>query len=142
MADLSSLIRLHKHELDEKQKVLGQLYDRLKALEDRKQSIQERREREMASAGSNLDMVTYTLAGFLEKSIAQEAQIDEQIFVAHQEVEVAVDDMLESFGELKKYELTQEERLRIEKEERKLKEGRMFDDIAIENYVRRQEEGE
>jgi flagellar export protein FliJ len=142
MADLSSLIRLHKHELDEKQKVLGQLYDRLKALEDRKQSIQERREREMASAGSNFDMVTYTLAGFLEKSIAQEAQIDEQIFVAHQEVEVAVDDMLESFGELKKYELTQEERLRIEKEERKLKEGRMFDDIAIENYVRRQEEGE
>jgi flagellar export protein FliJ len=142
MADLSSLIRLHKHELDEKQKVLGQLYDRLKALEDRKQSIQERREREMASAGSNFDMVTYTLAGFLEKSIAQEAQIDEQIFVAHQEVEVAVDDMLESFGELKKYELTQEERLRIEKEERKLKEDRMFDDIAIENYVRRQEEGE
>jgi flagellar export protein FliJ len=142
MADLSSLIRLHKHELDEKQKVLGQLYDRLKALEYRKQSIQERREREMASAGSNFDMVTYTLAGFLEKSIAQEAQIDEQIFVAHQEVEVAVDDMLESFGELKKYELTQEERLRIEKEERKLKEGRMFDDIAIENYVRRQEEGE
>ncbi|MGM0421641.1 MAG: hypothetical protein ACQEQL_00925 [Pseudomonadota bacterium] len=142
MADLSSLIRLHKHELDDKQKALGLLYDRLNALEERKQSIQERREAEIASAGNNLEMVTYTLAGFIEKSIAQEEQIDQQIFVTHQEVEVAIDDMLESFGELKKYEITQEERLRIEKEERKLKEGRMFDDIAIQNYLRRQEGGE
>lgn len=142
MADLSSLIRLHKYDLDEKQKALGLLYDRLKALQDRKEMLQTRREAEIAAASDSLDSVSYTLAGFLEKSIAQEAEIDRQIFISHQDIELAIDEMTEVFGELKKYELTQEERQRIEAEEQKLKENRMFDEIAIQNYRRQQEDGE
>ena len=142
MADLSSLIRLHKHELDEKQRALGLLYDKISQLESRRDTITERREKEMESATQNPETVTYTLSGFLEKSKAQEEEINARIFTVRQEIEEARDEMLESFAELKKYELTQQQREKIEAEERKLKEGKMFDDIAIQGFRRKQEDNQ
>ncbi len=140
MADLSSLIRLHKHELDEKQRQIGLMYDQLQKLEDHKTRILERREQELEAANKNPEMVSYTLAGFLDKSKHQEQEINSHIFQMNQKIELMRDDMLDSFAELKKYELTQDQRLKLEEQERKLKEGRMFDDISIDGYRRQQDD--
>ena len=140
MADLSSLIRLHKHELDEKQRQIGLMYDELQKLEDFRDKIIERREQEVRIANEQPETVTYTLSGYLEKSKAQEYEVNSHIFQMNQKIEALRDDMLDSFAELKKYELTQAERLRVEEQERKLKEGRMFDDIAIEGFRKQQDD--
>lgn len=140
MADLSSLIRLHKHELDEKQRRIGLLYDELEKLEMHREKILDQREREMATAAEQPETVSYTLSGFLEKSKRMEQEINSHIFKMNKKIEELRDDMLDSFAELKKYELTQDQRLKLEDQERKLKEGRMFDDIALQGYRRQQDE--
>lgn len=140
MADLSSLIRLHKHELDEKQRRIGLLYEELQKLEDYRTQIIERREQEMRVANEQPETISYSLSGFLEKSKAQEQEASSHIFKMNQKIEELRDEMLDTFGELKKYELTQAERLRVEQQEQRLKEGKMFDDIAIEGFRKKQDE--
>ena len=140
MADLSSLIRLHKHELDEKQRQISLMYDEMKKIEDFRDRVLKLRQDELDAASENPDMVSYTLQGFLEKSKAQEEQINNHLYQMNHKIEVLRDDMLETFAELKKYELTQEQREKVEEQERKLKEGRMFDDIAIRGFMRQQDE--
>jgi len=136
MADLSSLIRLHKYELDEKQREIGELYEQLNELEVARASIIKRREDEIKAAAKDPELVSYTMSGFLEKSKVYEENLNKQIFIKQHEVETVREDMMNCFAELKKYELTQTERERIEAQEIKLKEGRMFDDIAISGFVR------
>jgi len=47
---------------------------------------------------------------------------------------------MESFSELKKYEMTQAERDRLEAEERALKESNEMDAIGLEGFRRKSEE--
>lgn len=140
MADLSSVIRLHKHELDEKQRQLGKLYDALSQMEEMKDNLLTQREEEVRLSNTEADQVSYTIAGFLEKSKQEEADLDRHMFILRQEIEIVRDDMLDSFAELKKFELTQEERLRLEEKERSLKEGKMFDEIALQGFRRQQDD--
>ena len=140
MADLSSLIRVQKHELDEKQRELGRLYEKLDTYETYKSNLIKQREQEVALTAEDAGALSFTIAGFLEKSKQQEDLVDQHIETTLNEIEVVRDAMMERFAELKKYELTQEERHRIEEKERKLKEGRMFDDIALDGFRRNQED--
>tara|TARA_B100000686_G_scaffold107376_1_gene114423 strand:+ start:2664 stop:3089 length:426 start_codon:yes stop_codon:yes gene_type:complete len=141
MADLSSLIRLHKHELDEKQREIGRLYEGYNQLSLQRDQLRQRREEEVLAAQESPDTVTFTLSGFLEKSKAQEEKLNAQIFTLQEKIETLRDDMLESFAELKKYELTQAERQRVLAEEQKIKESKMFDDIAISGFRRQEDDG-
>ena len=140
MADLSSLIRLHKHELDEKQREIGLLYEEINRMNEARRRLREQRAAEVEAASENPETVSFTLSGFLEKSKAQEEALTARMFSLNTEIETLRDEMLENFAELKKYELTQNERERLADKEQKLKEGRMFDDIAIEGFRRQQDE--
>ena len=140
MADLNSIIRLHKHELDEKQREIGLLYEQMNALHERRKHLQDQRADEVQAASENPETVTFTLSGFLERSKAEEETITAKMFELNDAVEALRDEMIDSFAELKKYELTQNERDRLADKERKLKEGRMFDDIAIQGFRRGQDE--
>ena len=55
MADLSSLIRLHKHELDEKQREIGRLYEGYNQLSLQRDQLRQRREEEVLAAQESPD---------------------------------------------------------------------------------------
>lgn len=138
MADLSALIKLHKHELDQKQIVLARLYAAVAELERERAEIKARLQSEKEAAKQSIDL-HFLLPDFmkgakvrLEKLAHREAELEEQIVRAK-------DDMMETFSELKKYEMTQEARERLEAQERKLKEGKLLDETALELFRRKEE---
>ncbi|MBU6474701.1 MAG: hypothetical protein KGL10_09275 [Alphaproteobacteria bacterium] len=139
MADLSTLIRLHKHELDEKRQALAALYAAAAELERRRRELDRSFEREKEMALGSGD-VNYTFAGYAQKVRQQQAETDAQKAALERQIEAAKDSMMETFSELKKYEMTQAERDRLEAEERALKETRELDEIGLESFRRKERE--
>lgn len=141
MGDLSSLIRLHKHELDEKRRVLGEMYNAMAALEAQLRELARALEAEKQAMMSEGE-VHFTFANYAASVAKQRKAIEEQEAVLAKKIEIAKDSLMETFSELKKYEMTQAERERIAAEERAFKEAQMMDAIGIQGFIRKGEEDE
>ena len=137
MADLHALIRLHKYEVDEKRREMSQLYEVLAELNQQRLSkiTEQLTEQENASQS---DDVHFTMAGYLQRSKMEIEAIEKEMEEREEAIEVAKESLMESFGELKKYEMTQAEREAIEEQERKVKEMNELDEIALETYRRKE----
>lgn len=138
MADLSTLIRLHKHELDEKRVALAALYAAMTRLEQQERDLERAFQKEKEAAAAAAD-VHFTFAHYAEKMKAQQKALAEQKKALERNIEAAKESMMETFSELKKYEMTQQERDRLAAEERALKESKMMDEIGLEGFRRREE---
>ena len=139
MADLSTLIRLHKHELDEKRLALAQLYTSMEGLEFHRRNLEENFAREKELAKSNGD-VNFTLSRYVEQIQHKRKEMDGLKVQLEKRIVSAKDSMMETFSELKKYEMTQQERDRLAAEERSLKESREMDAIGLEGFRRKGED--
>ncbi len=140
MADLSVLIKLHKHELDEKRLFLAKLYHAVAEIEEERAEINRKLAEEKVAVEA-LGGLHFTFSDYmievknkLDILADREKDIEKQI-------EVAKDDMMETFSELKKYEMTQEAREALEAQELKLKEGKEIDEIGLDGFVRKSKEG-
>ncbi len=139
MADLSTLIRLHKHELDEKRQVLAAFYTAMAELERKRRELDRAFEREQEAVRTNGD-VNFTFAGYAVRVKQQQKESDAQKEALEKQIEAAKDSMMETFSELKKYEMTQAERDRLDAEERALKETKELDEIGLEGFRRKERE--
>ena len=141
MADLEPLIRYRKHTVDEKQKVLGELYRQSEELQQQKEAVEEEMEHEkkMAEEMATLEASAY-LGRYLEGAKAKIAAIDAALHQLESKIAIAREDMRNAFAEMKKVEITQRNRKDREKAELQKKEDLELDANAIENYRRRQEE--
>jgi predicted trehalose synthase len=137
MADLSSLIRLHKHELDEKRRALAELYSAMAELERRKRDMLRDFEREKEAMSSGVGDVHFTFASYAESVMKRQKEFEEQEARLEERIEKAKDSMMETFSEMKKYQMTQDERERLEEEERAFKESQDMDAIAVEGFRRK-----
>lgn len=139
MADLTVLIRLHKHELDEKRRALAELYGQMAELERRRRELERAFEAEKEALKVSGD-VHFTFSQYADTVRQQQKEMIEEEQELEKHIEKAKESMMETFSELKKYEMTQAERERLEEEERQLKEGRALDEIGLENFRRKTEE--
>ncbi len=139
MADLAPLIRLHRHNLDQKRRALGELYRSMGVLEQELQKL----EAELAAERekSNELEVAYTFAQYIEAWQLRRRRVELLQQQLDKQIEAAKNDLIETFSELKKYEMTQAERDRLEEEERAFKESQAMDAIGLENF-RRNKDGE
>ena len=143
MADLESLIKYRKHIVDEKQRVLSQLYREAEQIEQRKRDILAQIEKEKAFAAKESGSAVATaLAAYLDSARKDIARLDVMLQKMEKRIADAQEDMRAAFAEQKKIEIVQRERLAEEEAEVKKKEGEAFDEIAIEGFRRRQEEEE
>jgi flagellar FliJ protein len=137
MADLDPLIRLRKFELDEKQRVIARLYQEQEAMQLRKRNLLDQLRHEMKvmeELGSVEALSSYTQYSYAVK-IKVEA-INAEIAKIQARIDIALEDIRSSFGDLKKIEITKAKRLEeIEKENRR-KEDQFFSDVAIDQYRR------
>lgn len=138
MADLDPLIRYRKHQLDEKQKFLARLYTEADKLLDARMAVldQIEKEKDVLWQG-DLDsfVATQGFGHFLfrAKNVIEEIQRQEGLLDTR--IQIAIDDMRESFGELKKVEITQRNRLAVERKKLQAKEDALFEEVGINIYL-------
>lgn len=143
MADLESLIRVRRHAVEQKQKVLADLYRQAESFAARRKKLEEDlvREREAADALGTLDapLLFARYADGVKKKMAaidqEKARLEPRILLAQEDVRAA-------FAELKKIEIVDERRKARDKEESARREGRMYDDIGVERFRRSRDEEE
>lgn len=138
MADLHSLIRLHKHELDEKRRALAELYSAFAREESALQALDQELEREK-QAIAQAQEVSFTFAGYAQSVREKQQAILARMQELEHQITAAKDDLMESFAELKKYEMTQQERDRLAEEERAMRESLALDEVALETFRRRED---
>ncbi len=139
MADLHTLIRLHKHELDEKRRALAELYAALAELERRRRDLQRAFEAEKEAIRMTGD-IHFTFAQYAETVAQNFKEMDNAEAELEELVTKGKESLMETFSELKKYEMTQEDRDKLEEEERLFRENQTMDAIGLENFRRKTEE--
>ncbi len=109
MADLTGLIRLRRHELDEKRRELGELNAKVEALHQRRRDILAKLEKEKNLAAVDIN-AAQGFGQYLNGALNTCRDLDAEIERVMVDVDKATDVVREAFMEVKKLELTQENR--------------------------------
>ena len=141
MANLKSLIKLRRHNVDEKQKFLANLYREVEMIENSKSTLIERlrSEREVLDKSGSLEMYAYfgrfsqNIQRMLERLNEEKKKLETRIVIAQ-------DDVREAFANMKRIEIVQREREREEKKEQEDKDTRELDEIGIDGFRRKEDE--
>lgn len=136
---LDSLIRLNRHELDEKRRVLSERYQALAQLARERAALDADFEREKKALAASGD-IAFTFEPYARAVRERGLALDRQMAEAERNIEAAKQDLMVVFAELKKFEMSQEERRKLEEEERKLRETKIFDEIGLQMF--RRQDGE
>lgn len=140
MADLESLIRLRKHTVEEKQKVLGEILRQVESLENRKKELLERLDKERKALDENLTLETSAYYGRFEGVIRMNiSQIDAEIQKLETRLSLAQEEVRQAFADMKRVEIVHERREAEEAKELKNKEDSELDDIGLEGFRRKEE---
>ena len=141
MAKLDGLIRVRKHVLDQKQKFVAELYRQAEELENQKVTLLTTLEEEREKVDEmGVEMLSYF--GPYSKAVKERVEeIDDAAQTLDTRIEIAREDMREAFAELKKIEITKQNRDDEEEKAINKKESDELDEIAIEGYRRKVEEG-
>jgi len=140
MANLKSLVKLRKFVVEEKQKVLAELYRQVEVIEGSKNTLIERlrREREALGQDSPLEMFAYfgrfsqNIQRMIERLNLEKSKLETRISIAQEDVR-------EAFANMKRIEIVQKTRDRRDRQEADDKEHKEFDEIAIDGFRRKEE---
>ncbi len=140
MADLNPLIRVRKHVVEQKQKFLAELYRQAEELENQKKTLEDQLEEEQEKVQEmGVEMLFY-FGPYSEAVKERIVEIEEAAATLNARIEIAREDMRMAFSELKKVEITQDARAKVELDEINKKEADELDEIGIEAYRRKQGE--
>jgi flagellar FliJ protein len=140
MADLKSLIRLRRHGVDEKQKIIADLYRQIEAFEQRRQHLLDQltAERKLLDATTQVEMLAYF--GRFSEAVAQDVlRINGQISKLEVRLRIAQDDMRNAFADLKRVEIVQRNREQTAKDEAQAKETMELNEMGIEGFRRKED---
>ncbi len=138
MADLNPLIRLRKYRVEEKQKVLAELFRQTELFEGRKRMLLAELEREQTlseQSGDVNSMVAF--AAYAARVYTGIEQLNVQIARMEPRILKAQEEMREAFSEQKKAEIIQEQRDQEEADEIARKENTNLDEIGVEVFRRK-----
>lgn len=140
MADLKGLIRLRKHDVEEKQKALGEILRQIEQLEYRKKELLDKLAHERTAMEENLSLETREYYGRFEGVIRSDVErLDIEIKNLERGLEKAQEEVRNAFASQKRVEIVHERRQEEEMQEIKTKESKELDEIGIEGFRRREE---
>ncbi len=140
MANLESLIRLRRHNVDEKQKILAEIYREVEIYEGQKKELRERLQRERNALDENLDLETREFYGRFEGVIREKIdKINAQLAALQTRLNLAQEEVRAAFANMKRVEIVNERRIDEKRIERDAKESSQMDDIGIEGFRRKEE---
>jgi flagellar FliJ protein len=139
VADLKTLIRLHKFQLDEKRRALAEIMTVIEGMQKQRQAQEEELATEQRLSGESMEAARAFPAYAKETKHRIEllGQAIAQVRIKEQEM---ADMVQEAFEELKRIETIQERRLAEEEAEQARAERQELDEIGAIAYDRRRRE--
>lgn len=141
MAKLSSLIRLKKHELDQYRQALANLQDKLNEYQGRKEGLLRQLEQEKNLASVDIDAAR-NFNAYLQSSLDKLQEMERDIHKVQQEIQAARRVVQDAYMEVKKLDITEENRAQAERDELNRKISNELDDIGLTGFMRTRESGE
>lgn len=139
MKGLAALIRLHTWRLDEKRRELADL----QRLEDQFLEDGRRLDAEVAAEqefAKTSDTGSFSYGGFAVGVIERRKRIEASIAEVRRRIDDKRAEVAEAFQELKRYEITQAERLKRERAEADRRTQAELDEISLMQHQRRSKE--
>ncbi len=135
--DLKGVIRYRKWELDEKRRALGELLRKEQGLIDALDKFEQEMiaESKAASAHAAEGGITFGTYAFAAK--ARREQVELWLAQAREQVEIAREDLAQGFKEFKTFEIAQENRDKVEQQERDAKTQKALDEMALNIHRRK-----
>lgn len=141
MADLDALIRLRRHRVEEKQKVLADLFRQAEVIEAEKKDLLDTlaREREIAETVDHKDASVYF--GLYSDGVHKKIEgLDKELLQMETRIQIVQDDIREAFADLKRVEIVNNNRKAEERKKQAAKESNTLDEMGIDAYRRQQGE--
>lgn len=140
MADLKALIRLRRHTVEEKQKVLADIYRQVEKLESEKEKLQGKLALERKAMEENLNLETRDYYGRF-KSVVDSGidKLNIQIKEFEARLNLAQEEVRAAFADMKRVEIVHKRRLAEAQAEIDAKENNELDAIGIEGFRRKEE---
>jgi flagellar FliJ protein len=140
MAELDPLLRVRRHDIEQKQKALAALYAKAEELKQERDAM----ETQLAIESEKTKEMNAEMMGFFQPYADRMQDDIEQIDVAREKLEhkirFAQDEMRDAFAEMKKIEIIDERRKAELLSEMDKKESEMLDEIAIDGFMRKVDE--
>ncbi|MGO1117886.1 hypothetical protein ACTL6U_04245 [Rhodovibrionaceae bacterium A322] len=134
-SSLPNLMRLNRWKLDEKRRLLGEMEKMAQRIEQDIQNLDAtiEREKEIATTSPQL---AQGFTAFYEASMQRRGNLETSLQQMQQKIELARDEVAQSFRELKKYELAHANMEKKKKDKIARKEQAFLDDLGLELHRR------
>lgn len=139
MADLKTLIRLRRFQLDEKRRGLNDLHTLRERLIAQRQQLDVEMATEAAVAAQSFEGQR-AYPAYAKAARERGLSLERSIRQAEKRLEDATDELQQAFREVKTLELAQADRQRRAKEALQKKEAAMLDEVAVEGFRRKEAE--
>ena len=136
MSDLTSLIRLHKWQLDEKRRALAELEALRTRLAEEARRLDEELERERAVAEQS-PFLSIGLGGYIRSMLQRRQRLADSLAQVEHRLAAAKESISLAFAEVKKYEILQAERERRDRLRRQRREAATMDEIGASRFQRK-----
>lgn len=134
---LKTLIKLADHEVDQKRRVLAALVEREQFLLGQDAALDRRLIREQQAAAEDPVGAGAIYPAFHQRHMMQKAEAYKAIVAVRREIEVAREELAESFRKQKSYQLAEAARLKREREEADRKEQEFLDEVGQTQFRQR-----
>ena len=134
---LTTLARLTKWTVDQRRRTLGALLKELEDLEASRRGLDIELVQEQSAATENPDEGGLLYGSYAEGFVNRRDTMDESIRAKKVEIENALEELNESYRELKKYEVARDNRSQLEQVEEARRQQIELDDIGVETYRRK-----
>lgn len=136
MSALESLIRLHRWQLDERRRDLATLEDLARKLAEERVKLDAEDAREQRAALASPEAAR-GYPGYAKSLIDRRRKLAQSTAEAARQIAQAREALSDAFQEVKRYEIAEASRLRLEGEREQKRQQRVLDDLGTEGFRRR-----
>jgi flagellar export protein FliJ len=139
MKGLKTLIKLNRRKLDELRRRMGILENQKNQLLAQSARLSKELEQEIAMASQKPEMGQF-FGGFAKRIQSRQENIAAEVRKLDQQMAALRDEIANAYTDVKKFEIAEENARKREEVEQNRKETIILDDIAAQQYTRRQTE--
>lgn len=139
MKSIETLIKVSKQELDTKRKELKEIEEQKQQLLKWQKEMDDELKREEKFAAEN-PHVSMTFDSYRQMVNKRQQNMQIALHDIANQIEAVTTQISQLFGEVKKYEIVQQQKLTQLLKEQKKKEAKALDEIALNNYLKEQSE--
>ncbi len=136
MNGINNLIRIHKWQLDEKRRAISDMEHLLAGFQDQLAKLDREQQMELRVAGQN-EETRFAYVNYAKAAGVRRENLVASITDAEQRIAEAQEEVAEIYQDLKKYEISEETRLRLLQEQQKKRLQQEMDALSIDMHRRK-----